>query len=32
VFNGTERLDEVAESPRLYLRFLAEVQPLIAGD
>lgn len=32
VFNGTERLDEVAESPRLYLRFLAEEQPLIAGD
>lgn len=32
VFNGTERLDEVAESPRLFLRFLPEEEPLLAGD
>jgi hypothetical protein len=32
VFNGTERMDEVAESPRLYLQFMPEEQPLIARD
>jgi hypothetical protein len=32
VFNGTERLDEVAESPRLFLRFLPEEEPLLVRD
>ena len=32
VFNGTEQLDEVAESDRLYLRFLPEEEPLVAQD
>lgn len=32
VFNGTERLDEVAESPRLFLRFLPEEEALLVQD
>lgn len=32
IFNGTDRLDEVAESPRLFLTFLPEESPRIAQD
>lgn len=32
VFNATERLDEVSESPRLFLQFLPEETPLVAQD
>jgi len=32
VYNGTERLDEVAESPRLFLTFLPPESPLVAQD
>ena len=32
VFSGTERLDEVAESPRLFLRFLPKEEQLLAGQ
>lgn len=32
VFDQTERLDEVAESPRLFLRFLPEEEPLLVKE
>lgn len=32
VYNGTERMDEVAESPRLYLQLLPEEEPLVARE
>jgi hypothetical protein len=32
VFDQTDRLDEVSESPRLFLQFLPEETPLIAKD
>lgn len=32
IFNGTDRLDEVAESPRLFLTFLPEESTLVAQE
>lgn len=32
IFNGTERIDEVAESPRLFLTFLPEESPQVAQE